>query len=461
MRRWSSSDWLRNAAALAMLVFCGACASANVAAPEAGVDGRDDVAASTPVQFIEDDFDRAVATADKDGRLVFVDAWAPWCHTCLSMRDVVLSRPELGRFARDYVFVAVDTDKPSSAAFLERYRLRVWPTFFVVDPSTRAVVAMHGGSASFEELEAMLTNATAQQRGAELPGTKELVSAHDAYADKRLLDAARLYEDAATKLPDMRRTEALLAAIRTLWEAGEHARCVEHGEQHARAVRGSSAPSDFVLYMKECASALTDEEAKKTAIAFVRTRLGELVTSPPAGASVDDRADTMGGLAEILRDGGDAAGANALEEKRLALLEKSASEAASPAAAQTYDYARMNAYIALGRGDDAVKMFQQRIQQLPDSYEAHARLGSTLLEIGRPKEAVTALDRAIQLSYGPRRLRYIAQRAKALEAAGDRPGAVKALEAEVEGWRELPASQQDEKKLADAMKRLEKARSGP
>ena len=95
--------------------------------------------APAPVVFLES-FDGALAEARANGRLLFVDAWAPWCHTCLSMRKEVLERPELGAYADRFVFAAVDTDRPESATFLERYTLKAWPTFFVIEPTSGAVL---------------------------------------------------------------------------------------------------------------------------------------------------------------------------------------------------------------------------------------------------------------------------------------------------------------------------------
>src|SRR5689334_15849837 len=115
---------------LSVLAF--ACAPSVPGSSEPPVEAPPD----RPVTFLEGDFPAALSRASAEKKLVFVDAWAPWCHTCLSMRDVVLSRPELARFERSFVFVALDTDREESAAFLERYRMRVWPTFFVLSPES-------------------------------------------------------------------------------------------------------------------------------------------------------------------------------------------------------------------------------------------------------------------------------------------------------------------------------------
>jgi thiol:disulfide interchange protein len=47
------------------------------------------------IAFIEDDYERARSTASSQHRPLFVDAWATWCHTCLSMREYVFNDPAL------------------------------------------------------------------------------------------------------------------------------------------------------------------------------------------------------------------------------------------------------------------------------------------------------------------------------------------------------------------------------
>jgi len=47
------------------------------------------LAASSAPKVIEDDYAKALAEAKKTKKLLFVDAWAPWCHTCVFMREHV------------------------------------------------------------------------------------------------------------------------------------------------------------------------------------------------------------------------------------------------------------------------------------------------------------------------------------------------------------------------------------
>ncbi len=439
-------------------LLASACAPSAPAVPEPA----DKPAPDRPVAFLEGDFPAALTRASAEKKLVFVDAWAPWCHTCLSMRDVVLSRPELARFERSYVFVALDTDREESAAFLERYRMRVWPTFFVLAPESGSVLAMHGGAMSLEEitalLEAGLEASKAGPKGA--PGALALAQAHQAYVSKDMARAASLYEEAASLLGDDRRAEALLGAMRALSEGGDPAKCAAYGREHAASVPGSAAPVDFLYYLQSCADKLPDGDDRKAAVAVVKARILALVESPPAGSSTDDRADALAVAAEVLRDAKDDAGAKRFEERRLALLEQAAKDAKTPEMAQVHDYERLMTLINLGRANDAVTLLAERTTQLPNSYEAHARHAQALIAAGRLEEAIGAIDRAIQLSYGPRRLGYLARKADTLGKLGKKEAQIATLELEVRGWTELDAGHADEGKLADAEKRLAAARAG-
>ncbi|NUO52890.1 MAG: thioredoxin fold domain-containing protein [Polyangiaceae bacterium] len=413
-----------------------------------------------PVTFLEGDFAAALTRASTEKKLVFVDAWAPWCHTCLSMRDVVLSRPELARFERSYVFVALDTDREESAEFLERYRMRVWPTFFVLSPESGTVLAMHGGAMSLEEMTTLLEAGLATQKAGPsgAPGQLALAQAHQAYVSKDMARAASLYEEAAGLLGDDRRAEALLGAMRALSESGDPAKCATYGREHAAGVPGSAAPVDFLYYLQSCAEKLPEGEDRAAAVAVVKARILALVESPPAGSSTDDKADALAVAAEVMRDAKDDAGAKRFEERRLALLEQAAKEAKTPEMAQVHDYERLMTLIALGRANDAVTLLAERTKQLPNSYEAHARHAQALIAAGRLKDAVAAIDRAIQLSYGPRRLGYLARKADTLGKLGEKEAQIATLELEVRGWTEQGAGHADEGKLADAEKRLAAAR---
>src|SRR5437016_2844156 len=112
--------------------------AANAVACATAGGGRDD--AERGITFIEDDYPAALQLARARHVPLFVDAWAPWCHSCVFLREHVLKSPQLQRHEKRFVFLAIDTEKEKNAAFLEKYPVEVWPTLFVVDQKNEHAV---------------------------------------------------------------------------------------------------------------------------------------------------------------------------------------------------------------------------------------------------------------------------------------------------------------------------------
>lgn len=410
--------------------------------------------------FIEDDFARAEAQARAEGKLLFVDVWAPWCHTCLAMQNGVFDAPALGALGASYVFASLDGDREENAAFVGAHPLRVWPTFFVLDPTTKAIVALYGGSLSLAELEKFLDDAYAARSGASAAAfaneAKALAEAHAAFAAKDYARAAERYAEAAAT-PWPRRTEALLGGMYALSSAKQFPRCGSFGTKHLGDVKGASSEADFVAILRACAEKSTDIGARKAIFDATLARLRALAATPPEGSSVDDRADLLDMLASAELASNDQAAARRTHEKRLALLEEAAKAAGSPEAARVFDYARMGSLFALDRGPEAEALFLGRVKEFPESYEAWARLASSQLNLGKNKEALASIDKAIGFSYGPRRLRYMVVKAEIQTALGDLAGARATIEAEVAGQETLPKGQFDPAKVDEAKARLQLA----
>ncbi|WP_437933357.1 thioredoxin family protein [Sorangium sp. So ce341] len=427
-------------------------------------------AARPPLVFIRDDVPRAREKARAEGKALFVDAWAPWCHTCLSMKHYVLTDPSLRPFADRVVFADIDTDRPENAPFLERHEVTVWPTFFVLEPVDGQVVGLWRGAASVEELRALLRealHAMDSKAASALPPddpNRLLVEAKRAHSAGDHAAAAVAYVRALARGGEAwpRRSEALLGLVSAL-RRRDPAGCAEAGMRHIAEVKGAALPADFASVLLSCAAALPDGKAQRAAREAAVGRLRSIVASPPADSSADDRADAWGLLAEGLQALGDAAGARAANESKLAVLERAAKEAKAPEAAAAYDYGRAMAYLALSRGDEAVAMLKEREAQMPGSYEPPARLAQVLHALGREAEALAAVERAIGRAYGPRRLRYLKLRAEIHQKLGQGAEQVATLREEVAGYEALPKGHASQAALDDARRRLaeaEKAQRG-
>lgn len=412
-------------------------------------------------------FDAGMAKAKAEGKALLVDAWAPWCHTCLSMQHYVLNDPALAPLGERVVLVELDTDKEENAGFLEKYSVNVWPTFFVIDPATGNATGLWPGSASVGEFRqfvedglAGIDEAHSANADPQSPA-RLMVAAKAAQAAGDDASAAASYAQAVAKSDAAwpRRNEALMGWLFSLSQAGDDAQCVKVGRAHLAEMRGAAVPADYSAILLDCAGDAKDGDAK-LAHAEAVARLREFTANPPADASADDRADAWNTLSYALDADGDKAGATHAQEQRLAILEQAAAGIRDPLLAQTFDYARAQAYVALGRGDEAVEMLEAREKELPDSYEPPARLASALAKMDRLPQALAAVDRAIAKAYGPRKLLYVKQKADIQARMGDHAGEVATLEQEVAGYEALPKGQSRPEALADAKKRLAEAQRG-
>jgi thioredoxin-like negative regulator of GroEL len=393
---------------------------------------------------VEDDVPRALREARRDGKLVLVEAWAPWCHTCLSMRNYVLPDPAVAGLRDRVLFAAIDTDRPTNAAFLERYPVDAWPTLFVLDPQNEKLLGHWQGSASPAELRELLVGALDQRAAVLDPAGPfgALLEAESAAAKGEHAAAAAAYALALARSDARwpRRSEALAGLIAAAHDRERWTECAELGSEHLPAITGSSLPADTAYLVLDCASHDLDDGSRSRARDAAIARLRQHTAAPPPGASADDQADALATLADALRDQGDAEEARRLTETRLALLERAAREATTVERAATFDYGRMGAYLELGRGEEAVAMLRQRIAELPDSYEPRARLAEALEKLGRDAEALRAVEGALERAYGPRRLRYERLRATLLGKLGRVPEQRAALEAVLEGYQSLPSA---------------------
>ena len=78
------------------------------------------------IEFVEDDYPKALALARQQQKPVLVDTWASWCHTCLSMKRFVFPDPGLRPVKDAVVWLAIDSENPAAfeAEYAEREKSR-------------------------------------------------------------------------------------------------------------------------------------------------------------------------------------------------------------------------------------------------------------------------------------------------------------------------------------------------
>src|SRR5436190_1166097 len=122
--------------------------------------------------------------------------------------------------AGQFVWLAIDTEKPQNAPFRKRYPVQALPTFFVLDPVDQKVALRWVGGATLPQLQKLLASGSAAVKGAVGATDQALVRADRLYGEGRNAEAASAYREALAAAPAGwapygRTTESLLFALST------------------------------------------------------------------------------------------------------------------------------------------------------------------------------------------------------------------------------------------------------
>jgi thioredoxin-like negative regulator of GroEL len=407
--------------------------------PAAVVDGA--------LHFIEDDYEKALAIARERNVPLFVDVWASWCHTCLSMKQYVLTDPALAKLSSSFVWLAIDSERRDNGAFLQRFPTRNLPTLWVVEPSSQAPLLKWIGAATARELDGVLQDVL-QARGTQLEAADAAevntlwLRAQRASAAGQSEQAIGFYKRALELAPPgwAHRAQSAEALSMRLVESDQAAAAVELAVREAETMPTSTARLNVVLNAIDSAGELPADAPQRAALSSLLELGTKLAETPSDAVLLDDRSSLYLSLVSALKS------TKPDESKRLArnwskALDAQAVRETEPARRRVWDPHRVEAYLALDEAARAIPMLEQSERQAPEDYNAAARLARVYLTLSRLPEARAAIDRALPLARGPRKLRFYTLKADILEASGDKPGAHAVLTEALEFARssQLPA----------------------
>jgi predicted Zn-dependent protease len=383
------------------------------------------------------------------------------------MQSFVITAEHLPGASDDFVFLAIDTERESNATLLKQLPVGVWPTFYIVDPKDRRVVGRWLGAASPAQLRRFLADgerAAALEQHADLAAgdpLKVLVEA-DALATRGDFEgAARAYgralTDAGPSWP--RRPETLVAQMSALWKAKRGEACLELGAKGLGETGDSASAVDFAYYALECSSLIASNDPRAGSLRrSIAQRLAPLCVAGSPELSPDDRADACDKLSAAQNALGDTRAAREATEQRLKVLEGAAA-GKPPAVALTYDWARNDALLQLGRAEEALALAQARERELPDNYNPPHYQAKSYKALGKWEDGLAAIERASKLAYGPRRAGLLTLKAELLLGAGRNEEAVATLEQQLLAYDALPEGQKQPAAVARVERRLQEARA--
>jgi thioredoxin-like negative regulator of GroEL len=418
------------------------------------------------IKWLHDEYAAALAEAKREQKPLFMDMWAPWCHTCLAMKHYVFSDPGLAPLADRFVWLAVDTDKEANAEVVHRYPVSVWPTFYTVSPADESVQALHMGAASLNQLRELLAQGEQgyleqrAQRGVLEPSSAlgAVRRGDQATAGGDPVAAAAAYRKAlATADANWPRTpEVAVKLAAAVVKAGDPGQCQKLAQDgFPWAARGNTASvADFAYEIGECAKKLADESARRRIVAAAVASLDALLGATKHQLSLDDRSDALRIARELELAIGNEQKARQRAEEQRALLDSAIQTAPSPYAAMTYNWPLAEVAIYLGQGESAIPALERSVAALPGEYDPPYRLAWLYLHTGKLKQARPFAQRALELAYGPRRARIAELLADICKASGDIAGERSARQLVVEIYERLPDQQRRRQELEAAKRAL-------
>ncbi|HEY1905277.1 MAG TPA: thioredoxin family protein [Myxococcaceae bacterium] len=376
------------------------------------------------IRFVSDDYPGALARARAEGKPLFIDAWAPWCHSCVSMKSYVFPDGALSPVADRFIWLEVDTEKPVNRAFVEQFPTEALPTLMVIDPRTGQAFRRWVGSATVVELAARL-RATALALTPGAPGTAAqaaLTRASEADTVGDHVEATLAYRQAlAASVPrSLDHAQAVEGLVQRLAQDGDPAGCVDLAREELSHVAPGTALATLAATGLSCAVELDEgDPRRRAALGALESRVASLARDPSVVLMADDRSSLFETEEGARRARGDLMGARDTALRWTGFLEDEAGRARSPETRAVFDSHRLSAYLALGEPERAVPMLEQSARDFPGDYNPPARLAMAYLAMREPWKALEEARRASSLVYGPRTLRVLLVRAEAEARVGD------------------------------------------
>ncbi len=361
------------------------------------------------------------------------------------MKAFVFTDAGLERQAGRFVWLAIDTENERNAGLDTKLVIEGVPSLFVVDPRTDTVLRRWLGSATVAQLvgfldegrEAWASGGTTAGTSAASPapgsGVLDPAAAEVAFGRAELLfgkgddgGAAPLYAEALAKAPAgwAHYARAADAWVSSLSGSQQPESCVAAARQVLPHLDGNPARASVTGSALDCALAQKPgTPARRETIAAFEALAHEVLADSGLAVAADDRSGLFGSLVDAAKDAGDDKRARQVAGEWAAFLEGEAARARSPEERTVFDSHRLSAYIAMGEPQRAIPMLTASQRDFPGDYNPPARLALAYKELGRDDEALAAIDRALKLAYGPRKVRLWLTRSEIDAARGDRAAA--------------------------------------
>ena len=92
------------------------------------------------IELFEGTWEEALAKAEKENKLIFLDAYASWCGPCKRMSQDVFTHKKVGQYFNEhFINVKMDMEKGEGRLLSNKLNVQAYPTLFFL--SAKEVVA--------------------------------------------------------------------------------------------------------------------------------------------------------------------------------------------------------------------------------------------------------------------------------------------------------------------------------
>ena len=98
------------------------------------------------IDFFDGSFEEALIQAQKEEKLIFVDAYATWCGPCKRMAREVFTDPSVGEYYNvHFISLKIDMEKPEGREFGRSFPVSAFPTLFYLNEKGELLKKEIGG----------------------------------------------------------------------------------------------------------------------------------------------------------------------------------------------------------------------------------------------------------------------------------------------------------------------------
>ncbi|MFI5180417.1 MAG: hypothetical protein ACHQPI_03405 [Thermoanaerobaculia bacterium] len=377
------------------------------------------------------------------------------------MRAFVFTDVALERQAGRFVWLSVNTEKRENAAVLGKFPVKVWPSFYVIDSATEKIVFRWVGGATTPQMQRILDDG-AKAAGKAPPAGIALTDADRHFADGEYAEAAAAYRRGLKTLhpasPSYART--VESYLFSLSSSGQQEACATVARDVFTSLRATPSAANVAGSGLDCALSMKGGAQQKAGlVAALAADARSVLEGPKTGLAADDVSAVYQSLAEERGAAKDEAGEKKVLEEWASYLEGEAAKAKTPAERTVFDAHRTSACLALGQPERVIPALLASEEDFPDDYNPPQRLALAYGAMKKYDEALAASDRAMALSYGPRKLVVFRTRVDLLKKKGDSETATKTLQEMLAYAEALPAEQRSDRTIAAIRKQLEEAKN--